>query len=67
MLFRSNAPEHRVARLYEFWETICQPAYGPPVPPSIEQALFNSNETVRKAFTAMQAVGALVVGSAATA
>jgi NTE family protein len=57
-----NAPEHRVEKLREFWETICQPAYGPPMPPSIEQAFFNSNDTVRKAFTAMQAVGALVDG-----
>ncbi|CAG9226449.1 Patatin [Paraburkholderia sabiae] len=61
-IIAGNAPEHRVEKLREFWETICQPAFGPPVPPSIEQALFNSNDTVRKAFTAMQAVGALVDG-----
>jgi NTE family protein len=61
-IIAGNAPEDRVAKLLAFWETICQPAYGPPVPPSIEQALFNSNDTVRKAFTAMQAVGALVDG-----
>src|SRR6201996_2691587 len=56
-IIAGNAPEQRVEKLREFWETICQPAFGPPVPPSIEQALFNSNDTVRKAFTAMQAVG----------
>ncbi|MEI6002015.1 patatin-like phospholipase family protein [Paraburkholderia bengalensis] len=61
-IIAGNAPERRVEKLREFWETICQPAYGPPVPPAIEQALFNSNDTVRKAFTAMQAVGALVDG-----
>jgi len=61
-IIAGNAPEHRVAKLNEFWETICQPAYGPPVPPSIEHALFNSNDAVRKMFTAMQAVGALVDG-----
>ncbi|WP_109481341.1 patatin-like phospholipase family protein [Paraburkholderia sp. C35] len=61
-IIAGNAPEHRVEKLREFWETICQPAYGPPVPPAIEQAFFNSNDTVRKAFTAMQAVGALVDG-----
>ncbi|BEU22050.1 patatin-like phospholipase family protein [Paraburkholderia sp. 22B1P] len=61
-IIAGNAPEHRVEKLREFWETICQPAYGPPMPPSVEQAFFNSNDTVRKAFTAMQAVGALVDG-----
>jgi NTE family protein len=57
-----NAPEHRVARLREFWETICQPAFAPPLPPFIEHALFYSSDTVRKAFTAMQATGAIVQG-----
>ncbi|BCF97657.1 membrane protein [Paraburkholderia sp. PGU19] len=61
-IIAGNAPEHRVEKLREFWETICQPAYGPPMPPAVEQAFFNSNDTVRKAFTAMQAVGALVDG-----
>ncbi|BCZ78344.1 DUF3734 domain-containing protein [Paraburkholderia terrae] len=61
-IIAGNAPEHRVEKLREFWETICQPAYGPPMPPALEQAFFNSNDTVRKAFTAMQAVGALVDG-----
>jgi NTE family protein len=57
-----NAPEHRVAKLREFWELICRPAYGPALPPSVERALFNSNDTMRKAFTAMQAASALVDG-----
>ncbi|SDH66722.1 NTE family protein [Paraburkholderia steynii] len=61
-IIAGNAPEHRVEKLREFWETICQPAYGPPLPAALEQAFFNSNDTVRKAFTAMQAVGALVDG-----
>ncbi|CAG9223025.1 Patatin-like phospholipase family protein [Paraburkholderia caribensis] len=61
-IIAGNAPEHRVEKLREFWETICQPAFGPPMPPAVEQALFNSTDTVRKAFTAMQAVGALVDG-----
>lgn len=57
-----NAPEHRVARLREFWETVCQPAYGVPLPPAVEQAFFDSTEVVRTAFTAMQAASALVDG-----
>jgi NTE family protein len=61
-IIAGNAPELRVAKLLEFWETICQPAFGPPLPPFIEQAFFNSTDTVRKAFTAMQAVGAIVDG-----
>ena len=51
-----------MARLLEFWETICQPAFGPPLPAFIEHALFNSSDAVRKAFTAMQAMGAIVEG-----
>src|ERR1700758_255214 len=61
-IIAGNAPEHRVARLLEFWETICQPAFGPPLPAFVEHAFFNSTDAVRKAFTAMQAVGALVEG-----
>jgi len=61
-ILAGNAPEHRVEKLLEFWELICQPAFGPPMPPFVERALFNSNDTMRKAFTAMQAVGALVDG-----
>ena len=61
-IIAGNAPENRVARLLEFWETICQPAFGPPLPAFVEHALFNSTDAVRKAFTAMQAVGALVEG-----
>ncbi|MBV8626779.1 MAG: patatin-like phospholipase family protein, partial [Paraburkholderia sp.] len=61
-IIAGNAPENRVARLLEFWETICQPAFGPPLPAFVEHAFFNSTDAVRKAFTAMQAVGALVEG-----
>ncbi len=61
-IIAGNAPEHRVARLREFWETICQPAYSLPLPAFVEHALFNSGDTLRKTFTAMQAAGALVEG-----
>ena len=61
-IIAGNPPEKRVERLLEFWETICQPAFGPPLPAFIEHALFNSSEAVRKAFTATQAIGAIVEG-----
>ena len=61
-LIAGNPPELRVARLREFWETICQPAFSVPLPGFVEHALFNSGEPLRKAFTAMQAAGALVEG-----
>ncbi|TDG07530.1 patatin-like phospholipase family protein [Paraburkholderia guartelaensis] len=61
-IIAGNAPEHRVARLREFWETICQPAFSFPLPSFVEHALFNSNAAVRKTFTAMQAAGAIVEG-----
>src|SRR5580698_6952965 len=61
-IIAGNAPEQRVSRLLEFWETICQPAFMPPLLPFVEHAFFNSTDEIRKAFTAMQAVGALVEG-----
>lgn len=41
-IIAGNAPELRVARLREFWETICQPAYSLPLPGFIEHTLFDS-------------------------
>jgi NTE family protein len=61
-IIAGNAPQDRVPRLLEFWETICQPAFGPPLPAFIEHAFFNSTDEIRKAFTSMQAFGALVEG-----
>ena len=61
-IIAGNPPEKRVERLLQFWEKICQPAFGPPLPAFIEHALFNSSEAVRKAFTATQAMGAIVEG-----
>ncbi|MGF6656189.1 NTE family protein [Paraburkholderia youngii] len=61
-IIAGNAPERRVERLLQFWETICQPAFGPPLPAPVEHVLFNSSEAVRKAFTAAQAMSAIVEG-----
>lgn len=61
-LIAGNAPEHRVARLRQFWETICQPAFFPTVPAPFEFALFNSIDQVRTLFTASQAASAMMQG-----
>jgi len=61
-IIAGNAPENRVTRLLEFWETVCQPAYGFPLPAFAERAFFDSTDEIRKAFTALQAFGALVEG-----
>jgi NTE family protein len=61
-IIAGNPPARRIERLLQFWETICQPAFGPPLPAFIEHALFNSSDAVRKAFTASQAFSALVEG-----
>jgi NTE family protein len=61
-IIAGNSPQDRVAKLHEFWETICQPAYGLPLPPTVENAFFDSGENVRTAFTAWQALSALVDG-----
>ncbi|CAB3786142.1 DUF3734 domain-containing protein [Pararobbsia alpina] len=61
-LIAGNPPERRIERLCEFWETVCTPAYGPPLLPFIEQALFHSNEVIRKGFTAWQAMQTVLEG-----
>jgi NTE family protein len=61
-IIAGNAPQERVAKLTQFWQTICRPAYGLPLPPAVEHAFFESGETVRTAFTAMQALSAVVEG-----
>ncbi|WP_133645342.1 DUF3734 domain-containing protein [Paraburkholderia flava] len=61
-LIAGNPPERRVARLREFWETICQPAFFPALPAAFEFALFNSHEAIRSMFTASQATSAIMQG-----
>jgi NTE family protein len=53
-----------VARLREFWETICQPNGGLLLNPFLEQSLFNLDDTMREAMSAWHAARALVVGQA---
>ncbi|WP_206951752.1 DUF3734 domain-containing protein [Trinickia acidisoli] len=61
-IIAGNAPKDRVSKLKAFWDTVCQPAYGFPLPPAVEHAFFDSSTPVRTAFTTMQALSALVDG-----
>jgi NTE family protein len=61
-IIAGNAPNMRLERLRQFWETICRPAYSPPLAAPLEHMLFNAHDEVRKMFTAMQAAGAIMQG-----
>lgn len=61
-IIAGNAPENRVARLTEFWETICQSGFGPLLNPFMEQSLFNINDTMRQTMGAISATSALLSG-----
>ncbi|MGB6103275.1 MAG: patatin-like phospholipase family protein [Pusillimonas sp.] len=61
-IIAGNPPETRLARLTEFWETICQPNFGLSLNPFIEQSLFNLNDTVRQTLSALHAGSALLNG-----
>ncbi len=61
-IIAGNPPETRLARLAEFWETICQPNYGVALPPFIEQSFFDLNDTVRQSMSAWHAASAMMNG-----
>lgn len=61
-IIAGNAPEKRVERLIEFWETICRPNLGPAPYPFIEQSLFNLNDCIRQGMSALHALSAVVDG-----
>ncbi|WP_370246215.1 patatin-like phospholipase family protein [Candidimonas sp. SYP-B2681] len=61
-IIAGNPPETRIARLTEFWETICQPNFGVALPPFVEQSLFNINDTVRQTMGAWHAASAMLNG-----
>jgi NTE family protein len=61
-IIAGNAPEKRIERLTEFWETICRPNLGPALYPFIEQSLFNLNDSVRQGMSALHALSAVVDG-----
>ncbi|MCC2597680.1 patatin-like phospholipase family protein [Pusillimonas sp. MFBS29] len=61
-IIAGNPPEARVARLKEFWETICQPNFGLSMNPFVEQSLFNLNDPMRQTISAWHAGSALLNG-----
>jgi NTE family protein len=61
-IIAGNPPETRLARLTEFWETICQPNSGMALHPFVEQSLFNLNDTVRQTMSAIHAASAMFDG-----
>lgn len=61
-LIAGNPPELRVARLLEFWETICHPNWGLAANPFLEQSLFNLSDAMRQTMSAFSATSALLNG-----
>jgi NTE family protein len=61
-LIAGNAPEHRVARMRAFWETICKPALTPALPASFEHLMFSTSNATRAMLTAFQAASAATQG-----
>ncbi|PLC52173.1 hypothetical protein CR155_19190 [Pollutimonas nitritireducens] len=61
-IIAGNPPEKRIARLKEFWETICQPNVGVALHPFVEQSLFNLNDLVRQSMSAWHAASAMMNG-----
>ena len=61
-IIAGNPPSTRVARLKEFWETICQPNTGISLGPLFEQSLFGLNDTVRQTLSAWHAGNTLIGG-----
>lgn len=61
-IIAGNPPETRLARLREFWETICQSNFGLTMDPFIEQTLFNVNDMLRQSLAAYHAGAALLAG-----
>ncbi len=60
-----NPPELRVARLREFWETICRPAYAIPAADWLQDWLTRIAPQSRKLFSGFEAWRAIVEGQRA--
>lgn len=61
-IIAGNAPQHRVARLREFWDTICRPAHFQPTAEFLQGWVEQLGGEARKAFNAFEAWRALVEG-----
>ncbi|MFA7438038.1 DUF3734 domain-containing protein [Castellaniella sp.] len=61
-LIAGNAPDKRVDRLHEFWNTICQPNIGPLANPVLLASLYQTNDLARRFLGTLHAGSALLVG-----
>ncbi|RZI83899.1 MAG: patatin-like phospholipase family protein [Rubrivivax sp.] len=61
-IIAGNPPEQRVARLREFWETICQPAYFQPTADIFQSWVEQLGGPTRRAFNGFSAWRAMVEG-----
>jgi len=61
-IIAGNAPENRVARLREFWETICEPPHTNSFLPFLEQTLFDTTDNMRKLLATFSAASAIQNG-----
>lgn len=61
-IIAGNPPQTRVARLREFWETICQPHLIPMMNAFFEQSLFNTTDMARQSLGALHAASAILNG-----
>lgn len=61
-IIAGNAPEHRVARLREFWDTICEPPMASPALSFLEQTLFDTTDNIRKMLATFSASSAILQG-----
>lgn len=61
-IIAGNPPQERVAKLREFWDTICRSYSGLPVNAMIEQSLFGLNDMARRTLSAFHAGNALLMG-----
>lgn len=61
-IIAGNAPENRVARLREFWETICEPPHTNALLPFFERTLFNTTDDMRKLLANLSAASAIQNG-----
>ncbi len=61
-IIAGNPPEQRVARLREFWDTICEPPITSPTLPFLEQMLFDTTDNIRKLMATFSASSAILHG-----
>lgn len=61
-LIAGNPPDQRLARLSEFWETVCQPDTGLGFNSLVEQSLYQLNDLMRGALGMFGATTALLRG-----